>query len=110
MPYQYPNPPDALPEIVVPHAIPQDERLWSRRPRTWFRPLCLNASQGYWMNLLRVRKSGVLSRHRHPQAVHGFVLGDAGATWNTTGRPWKAAMFEPPGETHACTCPRTSRK
>ena len=28
MPYQYPNPPDALPEIVVPHAIPQDERLW----------------------------------------------------------------------------------
>ena len=41
----------------------------------WFRPLCLNASQGYWMNLLRVRKSGVLSRHRHPQAVHGFVLG-----------------------------------
>ena len=34
MPYQYPNPPDALPEIVVPHAIPQDERLWCRRPRT----------------------------------------------------------------------------
>ena len=40
MPYQYPNPPDALPEIVVPHAIPQDERSGCRRPRTWFRPLC----------------------------------------------------------------------
>lgn len=26
------------------------------------------------MNLLRVRKSGVLSRHRHPQAVHGWGL------------------------------------
>jgi 2,4'-dihydroxyacetophenone dioxygenase len=29
---------------------------------------------GYWMNVLKVRKSGVLSRHRHPQAVHGLVL------------------------------------
>ena len=31
-------------------------------------------SRGYWMNLLRVRKSGVLSRHRHPQPVHGYVI------------------------------------
>ena len=75
MPYQYPNPPDALPEIVVESAIPTDERLWvPQAENVWFRPLCLNASQGYWMNLLKVRKSGVLSRHRHPQAVHGFVL------------------------------------
>jgi hypothetical protein len=36
--------------------------------------LCLCASRGYWMNLLKVRKSGVLSRHRHPQPVHGYVL------------------------------------
>ena len=28
MPYQYPNPSDALPEIVVPSAIPDDERVW----------------------------------------------------------------------------------
>jgi hypothetical protein len=60
-PYQYPNPPEALPEIVIPHAIPTDERLWvPQAENVWFRPLCLNASQGYWMNLLRVRKSGVL--------------------------------------------------
>lgn len=26
------------------------------------------------MNLFRVRKSGLLSRHRHPQPVHGLVL------------------------------------
>ena len=112
MPYQYPNPPDALPEIVVPHAIPQDERLWvPQAENVWFRPLCLNASQGYWMNLLRVRKSGVLSRHRHPQAVHGFVFRDAGATWNMTGRPWKAAMCSSrPARPTRSMCPRTSRK
>ncbi|MDO8942492.1 MAG: cupin domain-containing protein, partial [Desulfobacterales bacterium] len=75
MPYQLENPPDALAEIVVPKAIPDDERLWvPQAENVWFRPLCLNRSQGYWMNLLRVRKSGVLSRHRHPNPVHGFVL------------------------------------
>ncbi|MET0542930.1 MAG: cupin, partial [Variovorax sp.] len=53
-PYQYPNPQDALPEIVINHAIPTDERLWvPQAENVWFRPLCLNASQGYWMNLLR---------------------------------------------------------
>jgi hypothetical protein len=68
MPYQLANPADALAEIVVPKAIPDDERLWvPQAENVWFRPLCLNRSQGYWMNLLRVRKSGVLSRHRHPR-------------------------------------------
>jgi hypothetical protein len=28
-----------------------------------------------WCNLLRVRKSGVLQRHRHPMAVTGYVIG-----------------------------------
>ena len=78
-PYQYPNPPEALPEIVVPHAIPTDERLWvPQAENVWFRPLCLNASQGYWMNLLKVRKSGVLSRHRHPQALQRRAGGGLG--------------------------------
>jgi hypothetical protein len=31
------------------------------------------AGWGCW-NLLRVRKSGILSRHRHPGPVHAFVL------------------------------------
>ena len=37
------------------------------------------------MNLPRVRKSGVLSRHRHPQGVHGFVLKCAGTTSTRLG-------------------------
>lgn len=74
-PYQLPFPVDAQDEIVVPKAIAEDERIWVPQSESVsFRPLCLNRSQGYWMNVLRVRKSGVLSRHRHPQPVHGFVL------------------------------------
>jgi len=68
IPYRYPQPKESFPELVVPHAIPEDERLWvPQMENVWFRPLCLSASRGYWVNLLRVRKSGVLSRHRHPQ-------------------------------------------
>ena len=28
MPYQLPFPAEALPEIVIPNAIPKDERIW----------------------------------------------------------------------------------
>jgi quercetin dioxygenase-like cupin family protein len=106
-PYQYPNPPEALPEIVIPQAVPADERVWvPQAENVWFRPLCLNASQGYWTNLLRVRKSGVLSRHRHPQAVHGFVLK---GRWRYLEHDWEATegsyVFEPPGETHTLYVP-----
>ena len=59
--------------------VPQAENVW-------FRPLCLNARPGYWMNLLRVRKSGVLSppspsaggarlRAQGPLALSGARLG-----------------------------------
>ena len=107
MPYQLPFPPDALAEIVVPDAIPQDERLWvPQAENVWFRPLCLNRSQGYWMNLLKVRKAGVLSRHRHPNAVHGFVLK---GRWKYLEHDWEATagsyVFEPPGETHTLVVP-----
>lgn len=102
MPYQLPFPKDALEEIVVPNAVPEDERIWvPQAENVWFRPLCLNRSQGYWMNLLRVRKAGVLSRHRHPQAVHGFVIK---GKWRYLEHDWTAEeggyVYEPPGETH----------
>ena len=58
------------------------------------------------MNLLRVRKSGVLSRHRHPQAVHGMVLK---GRWRYLEHDWEATegsyVFEPPGETHTLYVP-----
>ena len=107
IPYQLPMPKEALPEIVIPSAIPDDDRLWVKQAENvYFRPLCLNVSQGYWMNLLKVIKSGVLSRHRHPNAVHGFVLK---GRWHYLEHEWEAKegsyVYEPPGETHTLVVP-----
>jgi quercetin dioxygenase-like cupin family protein len=89
------------PEIRV-GALPADERVWvPQAPDVWFRPLMLNTLNGQWCNLLRVRRAGVLSRHRHVAPVHGYVI--AGA-WRYLEHDWIARagdyVFEPPGETH----------
>ena len=70
--------PGIQPEIAV-QAIPDDERIWvPQAPDVWFRPLLLNTVTGSWCNLLRVRKSGVLSRLIHPSWVLGHGLRDQG--------------------------------
>lgn len=112
MPYQYPQPAEASTEIVVPQAIPEDERVWvPQAENVDFRPLCLNASQGYWVNLLRVRKSGVLSRHRHPNPVHGVVLK---GRWRYLEHDWVAEegsyVYEPPARPTRWSWTRTSRR
>ena len=82
--------PGIRPEIAL-KAIPEDERVWVPQAKdVWFRPLLLNTVTGSWCNLLRVRKSGVLSRRIHPSWVTGMVLKGAGATWSTTGWRTKA--------------------
>jgi quercetin dioxygenase-like cupin family protein len=107
MPYQLPMPPEAAKEIVAAPALPEDERLWVPQAEgVWFRPLCLSASSGYWVNLLRVRRAGVLSRHRHPNPVHGYVLR---GRWRYLEHDWVAEtgsyVYEPPGETHTLVVP-----
>ncbi len=94
-------------DIVVNGVLPDDERVWvPQAENVWFRPLCLSTSQGYWVNLLRVRKSGILSRHRHPAPVHGYVIE---GKWKYLEHDWTATegsyVFEPPGETHTLTVP-----
>jgi 2,4'-dihydroxyacetophenone dioxygenase len=101
-PYRHAMPKESPPELVIPSVIPSDERVWvPLEENVWFRPLCLSAAQGYWMNLLRVRKAGVLSRHRHPQPVHGYVLK---GRWRYLEHDWVAEeggyVYEAPGETH----------
>lgn len=98
--------PLAPPEIAV-GAIPDDERVWvPQAPNIWFRPLMLNRHQGQWCNLLRVRRSGVLSRHLHTNPVHGFVIK---GSWFYPEHDWIATagsyVFEPPGEIHTLTVP-----
>jgi 2,4'-dihydroxyacetophenone dioxygenase len=95
------------PMEIVARAIPEDERVWvSQAPDVWFRPLMLNSVNGQWCNLLRVRRAGVLSRHRHPAPVHGFVLK---GSWRYREHDWIAHagdyVFEPPGETHTLIVP-----
>ena len=93
--------PDIPSEIHV-TAIPGDERIWvPQGDNLWFRPLMLNTVNGGWCNLLRVKRSGVVSRHVHPAPVHGFVLKGA---WRYLEHDWIARagdyIFEPPGEIH----------
>lgn len=93
--------PGIQPEIAQ-QAIPDDERVWvPQAPDVWFRPLLLNTVTGSWCNLLRVRKSGVLSRHIHPSWVTGLVLKGA---WRYLEHDWVARegsfVYEPPGEIH----------
>lgn len=93
--------PGIQPELAV-ASIPEDERVWvPQAPSVWFRPLLLNTVTGSWCNLLRVRKSGVLSRHIHPSWVVGYVIKGA---WRYLEHDWvaRAGMFvyEPPGEIH----------
>jgi 2,4'-dihydroxyacetophenone dioxygenase len=94
------------PEIAV-GAIPDDERVWvPQAPDVWFRPLLLNTVSGGWCNLLRVRKSGVLSRHRHPMLVVGYVIK---GRWRYLEHDWIAEegsfVYEPPGEIHTLIVP-----
>lgn len=84
-----------------------DERLWVPQAEgVWFRPLVLSVSQGCYVNLLRVRNSGVLSRHRHAGPVHAFTLR---GRWHYLEHDWEAVpmsyAFEPPGETHTLVVP-----
>ena len=94
------------PEIAI-DAIPDDERVWvPQAPDVWFRPLLFNTVAGGWCNLLRVRRSGVLSRHRHPMAVVGYVIR---GRWHYLEHDWVARegsfVYEPPGEIHTLVVP-----
>jgi 2,4'-dihydroxyacetophenone dioxygenase len=98
-----------LDDFVVDHALDldADEKLWVPQSQDVdFRPLLFSVSQGYFLNLLRVRKTGILSRHRHAGPVHALVLR---GRWHYLEHDWYAERggyaFEPPGETHTLEVP-----
>jgi len=107
VPYRKPQPAEMAPDLLVSPVLPCDERIWvAQAPNVWFRPLCLSATQGYWVNLLKVKRAGVLSRHRHTNPVHGYVLK---GRWHYLEHDWVAEqggyVYEPPGETHTLVVP-----
>ncbi len=94
-------------DIVIPDIASTSEALWVPQAEgVAFLPLCLSPTQGYYVNLLRVRKSGVLSCHRHSGTVHAHVLK---GRWYYKEHDWEAAqgsyIMEPPGETHTLIVP-----
>ena len=109
-PYRGPQAVEALPDIFVQNVLPSgvdEELLWVPQTDTVsFRPLCLCTSGGYYVNLLRVKGAGLLSRHRHPGPVHGHVIK---GSWKYLEHDWVATegsyVFEPPGEIHTLVVP-----
>jgi 2,4'-dihydroxyacetophenone dioxygenase len=106
-PYRLDQPFGMLPDLIVDELMPADERVWVPQSEdVSFRPLVFGTSHGYYVNLLRVRRSGVLSRHRHAGPVHAMVLK---GRWRYLEHDWVAVeggyAFEPPGEVHTLFVP-----
>lgn len=107
VPYQKPQPWGMAPDLVITDALTADERLWAPvGDGIWSRPLHLNPIGGFYVHLLRVRRSGLLQRHRHSGPVHAWVLE---GRWRYLEHDWVAErgsyIFEPPGETHTLVVP-----
>ncbi|MDT5064432.1 MAG: 2,4-dihydroxyacetophenone dioxygenase [Mycobacterium sp.] len=109
LPFRGQQPYAMLADLVVPDVLQLDgdERLWVPQSEgVHFRPLVLSVSQGWFVNLLRVRRSGVLSRHRHAGPVVAITLR---GRWHYLEHDWWAEQgsmaFEPPGETHTLVVP-----
>lgn len=109
LPYAKPQPAGMIADVFTPGALDldgPDEEWVPQADGVWFKPLVLCVSQGYYVNLLRVRNSGVLSRHRHNGPVHAITLR---GRWHYLEHDWDAVpmsyAFEPAGETHTLVVP-----
>jgi len=107
VPYQKPQPWGMTPDMIQHDLLEGDERLWAPISEgIWSRPIHLNVTGGFYVHLLRVRRSGLLQRHRHSGQVHAYVIR---GQWRYLEHDWVARagsyVFEPPGETHTLVVP-----
>ncbi|QKX57783.1 uncharacterized protein TRUGW13939_04903 [Talaromyces rugulosus] len=110
VPYRGEPLPHVPEDLVIPGVLNLDdidEKQWvPQQENVWFRPLIMSISQGYWVNLLRVRKAGILSRHRHSGPVHASTLR---GRWHYLEHSWWAVAgsysYEPPGDIHTLEVP-----
>jgi len=94
-------------DMMLPDVLTSDEKLWAPiAPDIWSRPLHLNPTGGFYAHVLKVKRSGVLQRHRHSGQVHAYVLK---GRWYYLEHDWVAEegsyVYEPSGETHTLTVP-----
>ena len=99
--------PRGIPADIAIPVEPEDERLWVPDGRGLFmRPLYINPTNGDRLSLIKCRRSGVVSRHRHPGPVHGYVIK---GEWYYPEHDWIARpgmyIYEPPGDIHSLTVP-----
>lgn len=109
IPYRGEQPYGIVDDLVIAGALDldDDEKFWVPQSQdVSFKPLVLSVSQGYFVNVLRVRKNGILSRHRHTGPVHATVLR---GRWHYLEHSWWAEQgsyaFEPPGDIHTLEIP-----
>jgi 2,4'-dihydroxyacetophenone dioxygenase len=110
VPYRGTPLPNVLEDLVILDVLDldnSDERLWVPQAKdVSFRPLLFSVSHGYFVNLLRVRTTGVLSRHRHAGPVSATTLR---GRWHYLEHDWWAEegsyAFEPPGDIHTLVVP-----
>lgn len=107
VPFAGPQPEEMRSDLVVPDLLPDDERLWvPLDDGVWSRPLSFDVTAGSYVHVMRVRKQGLIARHRHTGTVHAFVLK---GRWHYLEHDWVAEeggfALEPPGETHTLVVP-----
>ncbi|QMV73413.1 2,4'-dihydroxyacetophenone dioxygenase family protein [Comamonas piscis] len=94
--------PDALPEVYIPDAASEDERLYVPFTDTVFsRPLWISPSQNKWCDILMAKKAGLVNRHYHPHEVFAYTIS---GKWGYLEHDWTATkgdfVYETPGEGH----------
>ena len=94
IPYAKPQPLAMRPDLLNPLALDLDAEPELGLPQAGgvdAKPLLLNVSQGFYANLLRMRRSGVSSRHCHTVRSMRSLCSEAGTIWKMTGKRSKAA-------------------
>lgn len=109
IPYTGPPLKGVLDDLIIPKTLimEETEKYWvPLQPNVAFRPLMFSISQGYYVNLVRVQGSGIISRHRHSGPVHATTIK---GRWHYLEHEWWAEegtySFEPPGDIHTLEVP-----
>ena len=115
VPYRGNPLPNVLEDLVILDVLDLDngdERLWVPQAEdVSFRPLLFSVSHGYFVNLLRVRTTGVCLGTATPALFPPPPSGVVGTTSSTTGGPRRAATpSSRPATSTRWSSPKASKK